>query len=430
MDVLFIGMGYVGTTTALALCQAGHKVTGFDVDKRKIDSLNSGQLYFYEPNLDEMLIKHLSNKRLLFTTDSKSAIENSDIIFITVGTPSLESGKADLTYVKAAAKMIGQYMNKEKTVVVKSTVPVGTTEKVKEWIAESKNNHSQVSVAMNPEFLREGNALEDALYPDRIVIGSKDNKAITDLNNLYQQWSCPIIQTSSQAAEMIKYASNSFLATKISFINEIARLCDALTIDVNQVAKGMGFDARIGPHFLQAGLGYGGSCFPKDVRELATTAFEHGVPLEILQKVEEVNMNQSQFFLEKVKKRLGSLRGKKLVILGLSFKPHTDDIRESVSLRLLENLINEKAQISVHDPIVKLSSVYLNQGVTQNIYPYEAVKNADAILLCTDWPHYKNLDWKKIHSLMNQACVFDGRNMLDADKMKSLHFHYEGIGYS
>lgn len=347
-----------------------------------------------------------------------------------MGTPSFENGEADVSYVKTAAKMIGQYMNKEKTVVVKSTVPIGTTQKVKEWIIEEGNHPSKISIVMNPEFLREGNALEDALYPDRIVIGSTDRKAVADLTKLYESWSCPILQTSSQEAEMIKYASNSFLAAKISFINEIAKLCDTLQINVNHVAKGMGLDTRIGPHFLQAGLGYGGSCFPKDVKELITTAFGNGAPLEILQMVEEVNQKQGQYFLEKVKKKLVSLQGKKIAVLGLSFKPHTDDIRESVSLLLLDKLIKEKAQIYVHDPIVKLPSPWLNQGVTQCINPYEAVKNADALLLCTDWPHYTKLDWKKIHSVMNQAYIFDGRNMLDADKMKNLQFHYEGIGYS
>ncbi|WP_404452582.1 nucleotide sugar dehydrogenase [Virgibacillus necropolis] len=268
MKILFIGMGYVGTTMGVVLANAGHEVTGLDIDKEKIASLKKGELYFHEPNLQEMLMNQLQNQRIRFTSDPKEAIATNDILFITVGTPSLTNGNTDLSYVKKVAQMIGQFRTSEQTVVVKSTVPIGTTEKIEQWITQESHECLPVNVAMNPEFLREGSALHDALYPDRIVIGSNNTEALETVEKVYQSWTCPILQTTPRAAEMIKYASNAFLATKISFINELAKLCDTLGVNVHDVSEGMGLDNRIGSAFLQAGLGYGGSCFPKDVKEL------------------------------------------------------------------------------------------------------------------------------------------------------------------
>ncbi|SES41828.1 UDP-glucose dehydrogenase family protein [Salipaludibacillus aurantiacus] len=428
MKVLFIGMGYVGTTTGLVLAEHGHTVTGVDIDQKKIDSLNQGNVYFYEPGLQKILSSHL-NKNVFFTTDLKKAVEQNDLIFITVGTPSLANGSADLSYVKDAAKMIGKYINSEKTVVLKSTVPIGTTEKVQNWIEEAAQNSSPVKTVMNPEFLREGSALEDALHPDRIVIGTHDRKAANQLRMLYQNWSCPVIETTPKAAEMIKYASNSFLAAKISFINEMAKLCDKLQVNIQDVAHGMGLDPRIGPHFLKAGLGYGGSCFPKDVKELIYTADSWESPLEILNKVDEINRNQGGYFIEKIKKKLGFLKGKKAALFGLAFKPHTDDTRESVSYLIMERLLEEHAEINVHDPVVKLSSDWTDQGVKQFKDPYKAAESADVILICTDWPEYEELDWAKICQLVGSPNIFDGRNVMNASKIKKLGFYYEGIGY-
>ncbi|PYZ92853.1 nucleotide sugar dehydrogenase [Salipaludibacillus keqinensis] len=428
MNVLFIGMGYVGTTMGLVLANKGHTVTGLDINKEKIDTLNKGEVYFYEPGLQEMLATEL-NKRIFFTTNAKEAVEENDLIFITVGTPSLDDGSADLIYVKEAAKLIRKYRNSEKVVIVKSTVPIGTTEKVHEWINQNGDKKPLVKTVMNPEFLREGSALDDALNPDRIVIGSNDVHAASQMNKLYQNWSCPFLHTTPKAAEMIKYASNSFLATKISFINEIAKLCDTIDVNIQDVSKGMGLDDRIGPQFLQAGLGYGGSCFPKDVRELLVTADQNQMPLEILKKVDEVNKNQANYFIGKIKKRIPSLKKKKVVVYGLSFKPNTDDIRESVSYSILEQLIEEKAEIVVHDPIVKLSSQWLNKGVVQCDDAYEAAKCAEVILICTDWNHYKNLDWLKVRNVVSNPVIFDGRNTLNGEDIKKYQFHYEGIGF-
>ncbi|MFC7060544.1 UDP-glucose dehydrogenase family protein [Halobacillus seohaensis] len=430
MNILFIGMGYVGTTMGVVLAKSGHNVTGLDIDQDKIATLNKGELYFHEPNLQKMLLNSHQNKNLYFTSEPKEAIENNDIVFITVGTPSLENGKADLTYVKSAAKMIGKYINSPKTIVVKSTVPIGTTEQIKQWINQESQSRFDINMVMNPEFLREGTAVQDALHPDRIVIGSEDRKSLEILDRVYQSWSCPILKTTPKAAEMIKYASNAFLATKISFINEVAKLCDTLDINVQDVSKGMGLDNRIGPAFLQAGLGYGGSCFPKDVKELLRTANSYRASLHILKEVEMINHIQYQYFLEKVKNNFVSLKGKKVTIFGLSFKPHTDDTRDSVSFSIMNELVKEKADIVVHDPVVSLSTNWLDKGIKQYSDPYDAVKSTDIILICTNWPVYQELDWRRIRKIVSDCYIFDGRNMLEASEMKKLNFHYEGIGYS
>ncbi|GGC88542.1 UDP-glucose 6-dehydrogenase [Thalassobacillus devorans] len=429
MKILLIGQGYVGTTMAVVLANAGHEVTGLDIDHDKIASLQKGKLYFYEPGVQKMLDKQLEANRLQFTTDARQAVVNNDILFITVGTPSLSNGNADLTYIKNAAKMIGQYKNKKKIIVVKSTVPVGTTEKVKDWVMEAGEDTAPVEVAMNPEFLREGNALQDALYPDRIVIGSHSDEALETIHQLYQQWNCPFIKTTPRGAEMIKYASNGFLATKISFINEIAMLCDKLEVNVRDVSKGMGLDKRIGPSFLEAGLGYGGSCFPKDIKEFLWTANTNQIPLSILSKVEQVNHHQPDYLLDKVKKQVGSLTGKNVAVLGLAFKPHTDDTRESVSIPIIQQLLEEKAIVTVHDPVVNLEANWIEKGVLQNNDPYQVIKESDAIIICTNWPQYEALDWKKVRKIVRHPAIFDGRNMLNAEQLSELRFHYEGIGY-
>lgn len=422
MKVLIVGTGYVGTTTGLIFCEMGHQVTGLDLDDGKIQALQAGKLHFFEPGLEELLTKHVQAKTISFTRDTKTAVEENDVIFICVGTPKSADGSADLTFVQNVAQSIGQYMNQYKVIVTKSTVPVGTAEKVTNWVASAQSTPIAFDVVSNPEFLREGSALHDALHPDRIVIGTNSAKAGAIMKELYENFDCPIIETNPKASEMIKYAANSFLAMKISYINELARLCDGLEINVNDVSKGIGLDHRIGPHFLHAGMGYGGSCFPKDVRALLQTAKENESPLSILKKVVKVNDEQPVFFIKKIKQALGEeLKNKTIAVLGLAFKANTDDTRESPSLVLIEKLQKEQALIRAHDPIVKMGQLQTFQTIE------ETITGADALVICTDWDEYKQLDWASLKPLMKQPYLFDGRNMLDKTQLEGLGFHYVGI---
>ncbi|WML24832.1 UDP-glucose/GDP-mannose dehydrogenase family protein [Neobacillus sp. OS1-33] len=422
MKILIIGTGYVGTTTGLIFCEMGHKVTGLDLDEQKIQALRAGNLYFYEPGLEELLTKHLQTNQLAFTNDTETAIKDNDLIFICVGTPQAPDGSADLTYVKKVAKSIGQHLNQYKVIVTKSTVPVGTAKLVTSVIQENQTFPIPFDVVSNPEFLREGSALEDALHPDRIVIGTTSETARTIMRELYKDFHCPIVETHPKASEMIKYAANSFLALKISYINELARVCDKLSINVNDISNGIGLDHRINPHFLKAGMGYGGSCFPKDVNSLIQTAKELGNPLSILEAVVKVNAEQPVYFIEKMKQSLGSdLKNKTIAVLGLSFKANTDDTRESPSLILIDKLLEEQATIKTHDPIVKMGVPH------QFLTIEETVAGADALVICTDWDDYKNLNWQSLKTLMKQPYIFDGRNMLDKEKVEKLGFYYFGM---
>jgi len=423
VKILIVGTGYVGTTTGLIFCEMGHQVTGLDLDDQKIKALQAGKLHFYEPGLEDLLSKHVSAQNIIFTKNAKSAIEENDLIFICVGTPQGADGSADLTYVKSVAESISIYMNRYKVIVTKSTVPVGTANLVTKWIKESQDEQILFDVVSNPEFLREGSALHDALNPDRIVIGTTSETASKLMRELYQNFPCPIIETNPKASEMIKYAANSFLAMKISYINELARVCDDLKINVKDVSKGVGLDHRIGPHFLKAGMGYGGSCFPKDVNALIQIAKENGEPLSILESVVQVNEGQPRYFIDKMKRVLGGdLKNKIIAVLGLAFKANTDDTRESPSLNLIKRLKVEQAKIKVHDPIVKMAGLFDQYPVIE-----ETVADADALVICTDWDEYKNLDWESLKLLMKQPYVFDGRNILDKGILESLGFHYVGV---
>ncbi|MDR7240802.1 UDP-glucose dehydrogenase family protein [Neobacillus drentensis] len=422
MNILIIGTGYVGTTTGLIFCEMGHKVTGLDLDDQKIQALKTGKLHFFEPGLEELLTKHIQTHQLTFTKDTETAIKENDQIFICVGTPQGSDGSADLTFVKNVAKSIGQHINKYKVIVTKSTVPVGTAELVTNVIQENQTAPIPFDVVSNPEFLREGSALQDALNPDRIVIGTTSETARTIMRELYKDFHCPIVETHPKASEMIKYAANSFLALKISYINELARVCDNLAINVKDVSNGIGLDHRINPHFLKAGMGYGGSCFPKDVNALIQTAKELGNPLSILEAVVQVNAEQPVYFIEKIKQALGNdLKNKTIAVLGLSFKANTDDIRESPSLVLIDKLLEEQATIKTHDPVVKMGAPHQFPTIE------ETAAGADALVICTDWDDYKNLDWAGLKSLMNQPYIMDGRNMLDKEKVERLGFRYLGI---
>ncbi len=429
MNILVIGTGYVGTTTALVLAEMGWNVTGLDTDDSKIQQLLHGSLPFYEDGLESLLKKHLQSGKVRFTKNKVMAIKENDVIFICVGTPSNHDGSADLQYVKQVAGYIGRNMNSYKLIVNKSTVPVGTQEKVNGWIRDEQTAPYPFDVASNPEFLREGKALSDALNPDRVIIGVDNVHAAKPLEVLYQSLKCPIIITTPRTAELIKYAANAFLATKISYINELAGLSDKLGVSVKEVAQGIGLDHRIGLSFLQAGIGYGGSCFPKDVSAMLRTANELNTELTLLEQVVSVNQTQHLYLIEKVRKRLGSLDRKKIGVLGLAFKPDTDDIREAPAIRIINSLLSEHAHVSVHDPAAKLPLDLSYASVTVCSSPEQALQDADAVILCTEWATYQRIDWVGMKRNMNRPNLFDGRNFLNAKNMIDMGYHYEGIGY-
>ncbi|PZE21644.1 UDP-glucose dehydrogenase family protein [Paenibacillus xerothermodurans] len=428
MNILVIGTGYVGTTTALVLAEMGWNVTGLDTDVGKIERLRQGLPHFYEPGVEPMLRKQLDSGRLRFTAHTREAIEAADTIFICVGTPPLPDGSADLRYIKQVAEDIGRNLNAYKLVVIKSTVPVGTQRRVAEWVGAAQTEPKQFDVVSNPEFLREGKALYDALHPDRIIIGADTVSAGQRMKNMYHSMDCPILVTTPKTAELIKYAANSFLATKISYINELSRLCDKLGINVKEVAQGIGLDPRIGTSFLQAGIGYGGSCFPKDVASLLHTAHEHGSELKLLEEVVAVNRTQYMHLLEKARARLGDFSGKKVALLGLAFKPDTDDIRESIAIRIAERLVDERAYVAAHDPAAVLPAE-LCASVAQCSSVEQAMQDAHAVFLCTEWDEYLSIDWAAVKHSMHQPNIFDGRNVLDAGKLTTMGFFYQGVGY-
>ena len=431
MNIAVIGTGYVGTTTSVALALNEHNVFAIDHDAEKIKKLKQGNLPFYEEGIEALLKKLASRGKLFFTTQLDECIDKCSILFITVGTPPLLGGQADLSYVEEVARKIGRLMNEYKVIVMKSTVPVGTSTKIKKIIGNEltkRNLKISFDLVSNPEFLREGKALSDSLHPDRIVIGCESKKAQEMMEQLYEKASSKILFTTLIDAEMIKYASNAFLAAKISFINEMARFCEKIGANVIEVAKGMGMDSRIGPQFLQAGIGYGGSCFPKDISALLALASEHTSPLTILQAVSVVNQTQTDWFLGKVKNALGELSGKRIALLGLTFKPQTDDIREAPSLKMIDHLLQNNALITAYDPqgMEHVKKIYPSIIYTCN--PLEALKEADAVLIVTEWKEIIDMDWKAAINIVSAPLVFDGRNALNASVMKQLGYHYVGVG--
>ncbi|WEG13566.1 UDP-glucose/GDP-mannose dehydrogenase family protein [Pullulanibacillus sp. KACC 23026] len=431
MNIAIIGAGYVGMTTSLAFGEAGHHVWVMDTDKAKITQLKKATLPFYEAGAESLLQELIEQNRLTFETELAPCMEHCDLLFMTVGTPSLPTGGADLRYVETVSKAIGQCLKSYKIVVIKSTVPVGTSEKVKKWIEielEKRGKSIPFDIVSNPEFLREGRALDDAREPDRIVIGCQSNMAEVEMKRLYKDHLSKCLFTTARNAEMIKYASNAFLATKISFINEIARLCDPLGTDVREVARGIGLDHRIGPHFLHAGIGYGGSCFPKDVKALLHLAEKNQTELPVLQAVDQMNAIQANWFINKVKAKLGSLTGKHLALLGLTFKPETDDIREATALRLIDILLKEGAHLTAFDPKGTENVKTLYPSLTYATTPLEAVRGADAILLVTEWKDIVEMDWKTARQLISRPFLFDGRNALDPVQIRALGFDYQGVG--
>jgi len=429
-SIAVIGTGYVGLTTAVCLAELGHQVIGVDIDQAKVQRLRRGEPTIYEPGLDELLAQVLKAGRLAFTGDYGECIPEADFVFIAVGTPPGRRGEADLVFVKQAAKGIAGAMKKTVTIVNKSTVPIGTGNIVARIVGENLRDEIPFHVVSNPEFLREGSAIHDFMHPDRLVFGSHHTPAAQAVAALYSKLDTKILITDLHTAEMIKYASNAFLATRISFINEMARICERVDADVKVVSEGMGMDRRIGPLFLDAGIGYGGSCFPKDVKALARMAETMGYHPELLDAVMEINLDQRTLVVEKLREVLGGLRGQVIGLLGLSYKPNTDDVREAPSIDVIENLLQKGADVRAYDP--KAMPVLQNQlnSIRYCRDAYDVANGADALLVVTEWEEFRQLDLDRLKGLMRRPVIVDGRNIFDPKTMRDRGFVYRGVGRS
>lgn len=437
MNIAIVGTGYVGLVSGACFADTGAVVTCVDVNADKINSLKNGNVPIYEPGLDELVSKNVKSGRLKFTTDLASILNEQEIVFSAVGTPPDEDGSADLNYVLQVAKTIGENLNKYIVVVTKSTVPVGTANKVRNTIQhelDKRNVDIKFDVASNPEFLKEGNAIKDFISPDRVVVGVESEKAKKILTRLYKPFlinNFRVIFMDIPSAEMTKYAANSMLATRISFMNDIANLCELVGADVNMVRAGIGSDTRIGRKFLYAGCGYGGSCFPKDVKALIKTADDMGYSMEVLKAVERVNERQKEILYDKLEKAYGgdTLKGKTIAIWGLAFKPETDDMRESTALVLIKKLIKAECIIRAYDPVaMNECKRIIGDNIIYCNDMYDAVDNADALLLLTEWKEFRLPTWNVIKKSMRRPLIIDGRNIFDSDELKEIGFEYYGIG--
>ena len=432
MKIGIIGTGYVGMVTAVCLAEMGHEVMGTDVVPEKIEKASRGIAHIYEPGLEELLKKGLEQGNLSFSIDLNGTIRDSDVLFVCVNTPPREDGSADMSYVEDVSRTIAENLNTYKVIVEKSTVPVRTSMWIKRIISLYKKTDQDFDVASNPEFLREGAAVHDFQNPDRIIIGVESEKARNILVRLYEKYSDKILVTNIDTAELIKHASNSFLALKISFINLIADLCEKTDADIELIAQGMGLDTRIGPQFLNAGLGYGGSCFPKDTRALIHIGEELGVNFDFLREVEKINANKIRVFVDKIKKALWILKDKKIAVLGLAFKPETDDIRNAPSIRVIEELHKEGALLRLYDPkaVDNMKSLFPEKkpDIQYMSSLYEAVDGANALLLITEWEEFAAMDLKKIKSLMDNPIIIDGRNIFVPEDVQKMGFEYSSIG--
>ncbi|MEK7125693.1 MAG: UDP-glucose/GDP-mannose dehydrogenase family protein [Patescibacteria group bacterium] len=431
MKVSIIGAGYVGLVTGAGLADLGHEVTIMDINEARIAKLSRGIVPIHEPGLTRLIEKNIKESCLDFTANLEEAVNGADIHFIAVWTPPMGDGRADLSAVEAVAKSLGEIFKRRNIenpiVVIKSTVPVGTGARVRELIAE--NYKEPFSVISNPEFLREGQALADMMRPDRIVVGGDSEEAVRTVASLYEKINAPLVLTDLATAEMIKYAANAFLATKISFINEVANVCEVVGADIDMVKEGIGSDKRIGKAFLYAGLGYGGSCFPKDVRALQQFANHKGYDFKLIKSVIEVNEQQRQLFINKIKKHLKDLKNKEILVLGLAFKANTDDVRESAAIDIIKRLQAEGAKVRAYDPAALITAQAVLDGEIKYVgNPLDGAKGADAIVIATEWPEFKNLDWQQIKSVVNKPIIVDGRNLLDAKLLRALGFTYEGVG--
>src|SRR5881409_254147 len=429
MNICVVGTGYVGLVTGAVFADLGNDVLCVDNQPEKVAALQAGKMPIYEPGLEEMVGRNVADARLAFTTDLAAAVRRALIIFITVGTPPKPDGETDLSAVEQVAASIGTAMEKYTVIVNKSTVPVGTGDFVRDVIARHQRQRVPFDVVSNPEFLREGSAIEDALRPDRIVIGAPTQQVAMSLLELYAPLERPMIITDVPSAEMIKYASNAFLATKISFINAVANICELAGADITQVVKGMGLDPRIGPAFLQAGLGYGGSCFPKDTDSLVHTAAARGVDFVLLRAAVETNAERAGHFVRMIEKALAPLDDKRIAVLGLAFKANTDDMREAKSIEVGRHLVELGAQIRAYDPVAMDNARrVLPASVVYCDSPYAAAADADAVALVTEWNEFKFLNLERLRAVMRRPVVFDGRNLWEPERMRRLGFEYHSIG--
>jgi UDPglucose 6-dehydrogenase len=429
MNICVVGTGYVGLVTGAVFADLGNDVVCVDNVVEKVAMLRAGRIPIYEPGLEEMVARNVADGRLAFSTDLASAVQRSVIVFITVGTPPKKDGETDLGAVEEVAREIGQAMERYTVVVNKSTVPVGTGEFVRDVIERHQRQAVPFDVVSNPEFLREGSAIEDTLRPDHIVIGAPNQQVAMTLLELYAPIERPMIITDVPSAEMIKYASNAFLATKISFANAIANICELAGADVTQVVKAMGLDARIGPAFLQAGLGYGGSCFPKDTDSLIHTADDLGYDFGLLRAVVDVNRERAQHFVDKVEKALAPLDDKVVAVLGLAFKPNTDDMREAKSIDVIGRLVALGVDVRAYDPVAMANARHvLPASVTYCDSSHAAAGGADAVILLTEWNEFKLLNLERLRAVMRRPVIFDGRNLWEPERMRRLGFEYYSIG--
>ncbi|MFK3960606.1 UDP-glucose dehydrogenase family protein [Pseudalkalibacillus hwajinpoensis] len=429
MKIAVMGTGYVGLVTGVCLAEIGHQVTCIDVDHKKIAMMADGYSPIFEPDLEKLMKRNLLDGRLHFTTAHKEALAKVDVIYIAVGTPQRSDGTSDLQYIQQAARHIGTSLQKDSIVVTKSTVPVGTNELIQKWIEQTLRSNNKVEVVSNPEFLREGSAVYDTFHGDRIVIGSENKTAAAVLEDINQPFGIPIYHTDRKSAELIKYASNAFLATKISFINEISAICEKVGANVDDVALGMGKDKRIGDQFLQAGIGYGGSCFPKDTNALVQIAGNHQHNFQLLKSVIEVNNTQQNKLIEKAKEVVGPLQGKKIALLGLAFKPNTDDMREAASIPIARSLVEEGAEVLAYDPIaISNAKGHLPKEVTFKESLIEVLTGADAALIITEWKEIKEVDLDVYVKRMTSPIVIDGRNCYSLEDAAKYPLHYISIG--
>ncbi|WP_094549475.1 UDP-glucose dehydrogenase family protein [Petroclostridium xylanilyticum] len=438
MRISVFGTGYVGLVSGVCFADFGSNVICVDVNKEKIDLLNSGGIPIYEPGLETFLERNRQNNRIEFTTDKQYAVENSEVIFIAVGTPPAANGEADLSYVYQVAADIGKYMNEYKVVVDKSTVPIGTGQQVKRIIREqleSRGVNYEFDVVSNPEFLREGKALQDFTHPDRVVLGVESEKAAEIMKKVYRPLylnETPFIVTNIETAEMIKYACNAFLATKITFINEIANLCEKVGANVQQVAKAMGRDGRISPKFLHAGPGYGGSCFPKDTRALVEIGRKYGCRMSLVETTVEANERQKHLMVDKIKNQVGDLKGKTIGVLGLTFKPETDDMREAPSIAIINDLVAEGARIRAYDPEGMKEARKVFADIEENIryckHAYDVAEGSDALVIVTEWHEFRNMDLVLLKKLLNKPLFFDLRNIYIKHEVEAMGFKYFGVG--
>jgi UDPglucose 6-dehydrogenase len=427
-QICVIGVGYVGLVTAACFSDLGNRVVALDISEERINGLKRGEMPIYEPGLEELVERNVRAGRLSFTTSYTDALSDTEFAFIAVGTPSGVDGEADLRHVAAVARAIAAEMKQPLVIINKSTVPVGTGDWVSEIVTSHQPKPIQFSVVSCPEFLREGSAISDFMNPHRTVLGSLDHEAAERVARLHLPLRAPIVITDLRTAEMIKYASNAFLATKISFINEIANICEELGADVKEVAVGMGYDKRIGPFFLDAGLGYGGSCFPKDVKALAYMAADKGRHPQLLNAVMEINNDRRPMVVNRLLEMLGDLNGCTVGLLGLSFKPNTDDMRDAPSIDVAQSLQEHGARVRAYDPVAMSVAEPLLPGVEMATDPYSTAADCDALIVITEWNEFKHLDFERIRDLMKKPVLFDGRNIYEPDKLRALGFNYRGFG--